>query len=225
MILTRTNAILQTIIGIAPILGAFAVAFGSLGVFAILEKSLPKWMALVAIAIFLGGMIMNLVWCMTFVNFPAGWFMLGRTRRAFERRGDHVVDPQDPDLYFVDIIPRANWGKAMLENASDIGFLKVDKVRHELRFEGDNQRYVIPADSILDVSHEFFGETLKHQLQKQPSQQHLVVVRAMTAVGPWETWFYLRHRRFHPRTGKRRLAESLALEQEISELIPQAETV
>ena len=35
------------------------------------------------------------------------------------------------------------------------------------------------------------------------------VVRAMTADGPWETWFYRRQNNFRMHTAKRRLADAL----------------
>jgi hypothetical protein len=84
----------------------------------------------------------------------------------------------------------------MLENASDIGSLELDTRRRELIFEGVRQRYGIPVESILDLKHEFWAEAVQHQLRSSPTLHHLVVVRAMTAEGPWETWFYRRQHKF-----------------------------
>ena len=81
-----------------------------------------------------------------------------------------------------------------------------------MRFEGDRERYWIPAESILEIKHEFWAESVQHQLQKAPSLNHVIVVRAMTASGPWETWFYSRQYKFRPHTEKRRLANALELE-------------
>ena len=47
-----------------------------------------------------------------------------------------AVDLNDPDLFFVDIIPRINWGKAMMENASDIGFLELNRKPARARLRG-----------------------------------------------------------------------------------------
>jgi hypothetical protein len=145
--------------------------------------------------------------------------MWHQTWRAFELRPNSAVDLNDPDLFFVDIIPRINWGKMMMENASDIGFLELDKKRRELVFEGDRERYWIPVESILEVKHESWAETVQHQLQTSPSLNHLVVVRAMTAAGPWETWFYRRQNKFRMNTATRRLADALELECKIRELM------
>ncbi len=117
------------------------------------------------------------------------------------------------------MVPRINWGKQMMENASDIGFLELNKSRRELIFEGDRQRYWIPVDSILEIKHEFWAESIQHQLQSSPTLHHLVVVHAMTADGPWETWFSRRHNKLQMRTAKRRLADALELESKIRELM------
>jgi hypothetical protein len=164
------------------------------------------------------------VWNLFFARYPTSRFMLRQARRAFELRADPAVDWNDPDLVFVDIIPRINWGKTMMENATDIGFLELNQKKRELIFEGDRERYWIPVDSILEVKHEFWASPAQHQFQRSPSLNHLVVVRAMTAGGPWETWFYRRHSGFHPQTAKRRLDDSLELESRIRELIAPLKT-
>src|SRR5262249_853269 len=117
------------------------------------------------------------------------------------------------------VVPRINWGKVMIENASDIGFLELNKKRRELIFEGDRERYWIPVESILEVKHEFWAESVQHQLQSSPTLRHLVVVSAMTKHAPWETWFYRRPVEFRRHTAKRLLADSLELESQIRELM------
>ena len=76
---------------------------------------------------------------------------------------------------FVDIIPRHNWGKMMMENATDIGFLQMDSRRRQLIFEGDRERYWIPVESILEIKHEFWAEAPPHQPHSTPTLHHLVV--------------------------------------------------
>jgi hypothetical protein len=106
----------------------------------------------------------------------------------------------------------------MMENATDIGFLELKPARRELIFEGDRQRYWIPVESILEIKHEFWAEAIQHQLQSSPTLHHHIVVRAMTAEGPWETWFSRRHDTFRRLTAKRRLADAKELESKIREL-------
>jgi hypothetical protein len=81
-------------------------------------------------------------------HYPARCY-LRWLRERIERRPDAVVKADDPEAFFVQIIPRENWTKTMGENASDLGLLRVDRARGELRYEGDLERWVIPADRVI----------------------------------------------------------------------------
>jgi hypothetical protein len=61
------------------------------------------------------------------------------------------VDPDGPEAIFVEMVPRRHWARAnrMLETAGDLGFLRIDAGRGLLLFEGDRERYQIPAGAIL----------------------------------------------------------------------------
>ena len=218
-VLTRTNAILQTVIGVITIFGGFAVAFVPLAVVTNLAVKPPDWVPATAGCWMFACLILNVLWVMFFPSYFTTRFMLRQTRRAFQGRLNPALDAQDADLVFVDIVPPLNRGKHMMENASDIGFLKLDKSRRELIFEGDRERYWIPLESILETRHDYWADAVKHQLQSAPSLNHVITVRAMTAKGPWETWLYRRHNGFRPRTAKRRLADSLELQRKITELV------
>src|SRR5262249_4550790 len=55
----------------------------------------------------------------------ANWYLKRKVRKAFRWRPDCNVDPDDPEATFVEVVPRQNWGKLMLETATDVGFLLV----------------------------------------------------------------------------------------------------
>lgn len=96
-------------------------------------------------------------------------------RKEIARRSSVFVDANDPDALFVEIVPKSNWGKVMLDNASEVGLLVVDRGRREIRFEGDKERYRIPAAAIMSAEIEtyLFGNhtpmffTVLHARQKQ----------------------------------------------------------
>jgi len=219
-VLTRTNALLQTAIGVILIFGGLGLAFVPSIVIAHLPGQQPDWLVGVGVVAMMLMIALNLVWLVgSYPMYFTMRFMLWQTRRAFDARLNPAVDLNDPELVFVDIVPPINRGKHMMENASDIGFLKIDKSRRELIFEGDRERYWIPAESILEVKHEYWADSVKHQLQSAPNLNHDILVRAMTANGPWETWLYRRHHRFRAKTAKRRLADALELQAMIAELV------
>src|SRR5439155_10658453 len=81
---------------------------------------------------------------------------------------DTVVDPNHPDAILAEVIPRRNWGQLMLENADDQGFLLVDAERRQLLFEGDKQRYRIPADAILSCDVEAMNKGSENDSRSVP---------------------------------------------------------
>lgn len=95
------------------------------------------------------------------VNFFEGLLPYLEMKGSLRSRADRLVEPDDPGAYFVDVIPRANWGRTMLENASDIGFLKVDAEGERLLFEGDRQRYRIPVTRIIAFELTHLGASVK----------------------------------------------------------------
>jgi hypothetical protein len=82
-------------------------------------------------------------------TYLANRYLRSHARNEVRMRPDPLVNPDDPAAIFVEIVPRAHWGKAMLDTATDVGWILVDEVRHELLFEGDRERYRIPAGAIL----------------------------------------------------------------------------
>ena len=142
-------------------------------------------------------------------------------RRAFNaelaRRTGLLVEPNDPDALFVEVVPKLHWGKAMLDNASDIGLLVVDKARHEIRFEGDQERWRVPAASITSCE-------IEKYVQGQgagATRIFYVVLRATRREGFWEA--PLRERRGHGLLSSKRkkLATRLAAAiQEIRAVAP-----
>jgi hypothetical protein len=91
-----------------------------------------------------------------------------KIRSEFLRRPDPVVDPNHPDAILVEVIPRRNWGQVMLDNAEDQGFLFVDSERRQLLFEGDQQRYRIPAEAILSCAVEAMNKDSEDEHHSVP---------------------------------------------------------
>lgn len=218
-ILTRQNAILKLLISIVPpIIG---LILGGMPFVVLMNRPLapPEWVFGIAAFWMATCFFFACAWVIFFRHFVPGRFMFGKTRQAFEGRAESAVDLGNPSLIFVAVVPRAHWGKTMMETATDIGFLNLDAERREVVFEGDRQRYWIPAESIIEVKHDFYVEAVQHEYQRSPTFHHFVVLRAMTTTGPWETIFALRQHRFRRTSAKRRLADVLELERQIREIL------
>ena len=91
----------------------------------------------------------------------------------------------------------------MLDEAADVGLLAIDRERRELRFEGDRERYRIPAAAIEELSMDGY------QLRGL-SAKHFIVLRVATEGGSVELPLA---RRFAPFwTGVRRGQQRCAME-------------
>lgn len=117
-------------------------------------------------------------------------YMRRLATRTIRQRPGAIVNPEAKDALFVDVVPRSNWNRFMWENAADIGFLAVDLERREILFEGDRQRYRIPAESMSSC-------TLEKSVAMQSAAPTapgywLVVVRAYDARSMWEAPFSIR---------------------------------
>ena len=97
------------------------------------------------------GVLLFLVYCV-YESFLIGIYparcYLQWLRERIDRRTDSIVKSDDPDAFFVQIIPRKNWSVAMGENAADVGLLVLDQKRHELRYEGDLERWAVPTECV-----------------------------------------------------------------------------
>jgi hypothetical protein len=82
-------------------------------------------------------------------------------RRTISRRIAPLVDPRDSEAAFVEIVPRAHWSGAMrLDTANEVGFLFVDRENRELLFEGNAERWRMPAQAITSCDVEGTNGTL-----------------------------------------------------------------
>jgi hypothetical protein len=201
--------------GLFSFLGGFGiVAWGGF----ILDKAASGSAAQIAgIALCsLGGLMVLTVLVAMFVDTSFGGNRMLRNafRRELARRSGLFVEPNDPDAVFIEIVPKLNWGKVMLDNASDIGLFVVDKMRKELRFEGDKERWRIPAGSITGCQIEYFVHGQGAGAQKL----YYLVLRATRKEGFWEA--PIRERRGSGLLSSKRKKAAKQLAVKIQEILP-----
>jgi hypothetical protein len=80
-----------------------------------------------------------------FFNFRLGYRI---ARQAIQWRPSALVNPDDPQATYVDVVPREQWSDILSDRPSDVGFLKVDTAARQLLFEGVRQRYRIPGEAL-----------------------------------------------------------------------------
>ena len=107
---------------------------------------------LIAGVVLLGvGMLLGLAYAIFetfFISVIPARCYLRWLRERIAQRPDAVVAADDPDAFFVQHIPRKNWDVNFGENASDVGLLLLDHRNGLMKYEGDVERWIIPAECI-----------------------------------------------------------------------------
>src|SRR5262249_52957325 len=118
-------------------------------------------------------------------------------------------------------IPRANWGKAMAKDFSDCGLLKVDPASRSVLFEGDHERWRIPAASLISAEVESYrpaGSIEGHEGEAY----YVTTIRATVGGGTWEAPVSKCHVEFRPKDNALRESNARALRDQIRTLLPAA---
>ena len=190
-ILTRKTALIALAFALGAVLALVAaiglMAWGGTTAF----PSVPAREVAPAVKLFgitllvLGGALFLGVASFFFINpnYFGNRYVRKLARREFSRRPGCVVDANDPDALFVEIVPKLNWGKLMLETAQDVGFLVLDRGRRQVLFEGDKERCRIPAAAITQCEVEEFVEG---KGTAAATRVYYVVLRAAHPTRFWE---------------------------------------
>jgi hypothetical protein len=194
-VLTRKTAWVRTALSFLSIAGVFGpigmVALGAyigfpdkppVGGVAPEAKAFGAILLGAAAVIFVGNMVM------LFVNptLLPSIYLARVVRREFGKRTHYLVSPDDPEAQFVHVVPRLNWKAMMLSDATDAGFLCVDRARREILFEGDREYYRVPAEAIVSCEVESY---VTGEGGHGATPIYMVVLRAQDATGVWEAPF------------------------------------
>jgi len=156
LILSAGNRWFSTFMALSPLFMGLVVGAVAGGVAAIHadEVELP---VLIGLGVLSGvSVIGGLVWMGMFADFLPTWHYHRVARRVVAERAESLVHPDDPAAEFVQVVPRKNWGRVMLENADDVGFLLLDENRGVILYEGDFERWIIPRESVISFNLEAF---------------------------------------------------------------------
>jgi hypothetical protein len=167
------------------------------------------------------GLIMGGFWfTQRLGNFLPAHYLRTVARSVIERRPATLFDPRDPDSVCVDVIPRANWGKSMTRNATDMGLVKVDLLARCLPFEGDQERWQIPAASLISAEVESYRPASHVEGQQGGEVYFVTVIRADVGGQVWEAPVSKFHVELRPKTNRLREANAIAIRDRISEPMP-----
>ena len=139
-----------------------------------------------------GGLLVFLAWLALGLLRPNTLGNLVLRRRlldAISRRGDPLVSPGDAGARVSEIVPQENRGRLKLDDAEDVGLIRVDARTGDLLFEGDLTRRRVPAAAVREVTYVPLTQTTS---QHTSTTHHQCVVAVETPQGLRRWPFVLR---------------------------------
>ncbi|MBX7246266.1 MAG: hypothetical protein K1X53_12290 [Candidatus Sumerlaeaceae bacterium] len=181
-LMSKGKILMGTLIELSPIL--FIVGGAILGITGgdRLEKAARDADNTVGIVLASGGGALVLWGFVAFFLDLGNRYRRGVLRTEVAARPDAVVSANDSEAMIVSIVPMANLPKMMVEEAIDVGLIKVDRGRREILFEGDKERYRIPAEAVQMA---IVGEQVT-QAGHATTTRYYLFLRANGPNGTWE---------------------------------------
>jgi hypothetical protein len=173
----------QVVIAFGPLLVALVGAVW-VGVFLF-----RNWGAtdIVTKILYIGGPLIALVVAFMYMarigQFLAASYGIGVARRRLQSRPNAIFSGTEEDLVVIEIFDRQSW-TSMLANASDYGFLEIDRPRARLRFEGSKFRWTLPiaALRVCRIEESIVGS----EADENAERRYYVVIEAAKDGETWE---------------------------------------
>jgi len=185
--LTRTNLIVCNILVLLPVLLTLGgLVLAGFAIYEMLAEQDRPHLRMDQAPLLAGGLLVAAVFGYVAFRHNAmlgNLYLLRVARASFLSRPDAIVDADDPEAEFIEITPRENWKKFMLDTAADTGFIRLDFERRQILFEGDLERYRIPAGAVESGHVE---EVLPFGIQSESDALLFVILSVRTAAGPRE---------------------------------------
>ena len=214
-VLSPKNIYISNTIGLTPII-LFLVGFIGCGAAGFLSGTATAMWLRLAAAVVIG--IVGICFTIWFADYLPSRFLYNALCREFALRPGKLVNLNDSGVEVIQVVPRAHWTKVMLEDAADVGLMVFDLQRQMILFEGDRERWVIPATSILSCE----VVSYKPGMGKGSGEGlHFFVAALQANVGGrlWEGCINRRQISFQRRTGKVRERDAHELRAKILALI------
>jgi hypothetical protein len=148
-----------------------------------------QWNALTGleIGLIMGGALAALVISFAYLvligQFVAARYQVGVARQVLRTRPQVLIGAGDEDLIPVEVFDRSAWTSSIVKSV-DFGFLQIDASRRLLKFEGDKNRWEIPAGALTTCRIE---EAVVGSEGNPDAERRYYVVLALDHAGvPWE---------------------------------------
>lgn len=91
--------------------------------------------------------VLSFIYLMRVGQFLANAYGVSIARKKMRVRPEAIFDTSEEDLVTVELFDRESWTK-VTAMAKDYGFMKIDRQKKQLRFEGNKNRWTLPLSAL-----------------------------------------------------------------------------
>jgi hypothetical protein len=149
-------------------------------------KTLPLGTKLLAGGGAFAAFVVSVAWLIYIGQFIANKYAVGVGEKQLRLRVGSLYRGDETDLIPVEVFDRTAW-TSVLAKSIDFGFLQIDRPRRLLRFEGEKNRWEIPANALttLRIEQSHVGSEANQNAEKR----YFVTLAAQHNGEPWEVGF------------------------------------
>jgi hypothetical protein len=213
------DMVLALIMGVGPFLLWFGLIVWE-GVYLFQNRNvLSIWGIIVAAIAGFFSLVIPITYYEMFGEYIAGGYLVRKGRERAGKRAANLIQSFDDKTIAVETIQRDMFD-AMAVKVSDFGFIQVDRNRRRVLYEGNKERWTIPAESIRrcaveEVQYGAAGQSATGKLRCY------VVLEFLKDDAPFEIGLRVADVDFGKATDARRLQKATDLFEEITAILPQ----
>lgn len=183
--------------------------FMNWGALTILERSLIGGGAV-------GGLVVGFLYLLLVGQFLASRYLIRVGKKILRGRPNAQLSADSEGLIPVEIFDRAAWTSTVVRSV-DSGFLQIDGARRELKFEGNKNRWLIPATAITKCKIE--EAHVGSEGNENAEKRYYVVIAVNHEGEPWEAGMIHTRTELGSDGQEQRYARAQAFFGEISQLL------
>lgn len=182
-LLSPGQTAIQAVIALGPLAAAL---IGSIVVGVVLFRnwSVMSWQGK---CLYGGGALVAVVVAFLYLvkigQFVAAGYAIQCARRKLPLRPGAIFSGTEDDLVTVELFDRPSW-TAIIAKSSDYGFLRIDRPRARLLFEGNKFRWTLPFSALTACRIE--ESIVGSEGNPNPEKRYYVVIAAAKQGGSWE---------------------------------------
>lgn len=164
----------------------------------------------------LAGVVISFQYMMRIGQFLAAAYGIHCARNRLRLRSKSPFSGEEQGLFTVELFDREKW-TAVGANSDDFGFMQIDRARRLLTFEGNRNRWKLPASAIAAFRLE--ESIAGSEGNANPEKRYYVVIQAQQEDREWEAGMIYTRTEFGADGPEQRYARSQLLFTQLAEIL------